>query len=216
MTKKEMRLKEEVTRAVLSELTSLLTPENKNAVGKNLQEVAKIMAGYSDFNDRGVIGRYDGTFPLSTATKDNVYLEPKTGKYYRCETNYEGIQISAPNSNFVDLSVLANADRFGNLLTVRDTLYTGETISDTVLSIPNLSKYDLVLAVVSNVGRTASFTIPVYKGVKTYSTYEAGYMDRHYLEYNNDNKLHVKTEYSGDGFRLGLFKVIGILKINNN
>ena len=115
MTKKEMRLKEEVTRAVLSELTSLLTPENKNAVGKNLQEVAKIMAGYSDFNDRGVIGRYDGTFPLSTATKDNVYLEPKTGKYYRCETNYEGIQISAPNSNFVDLSVLANADRFGNL-----------------------------------------------------------------------------------------------------
>ena len=41
-------------------------------------------------------------------------------------------------------------------------------------------------------------------------------MDRHYLEYNNDNKLHVKTEYSGDGFRLGLFKVIGILKINNN
>ena len=118
MTKKEMRLKEEVTRAVLSELTSLLTPENKNVVGKNLQEVAKIMAGYSDFNDRGVIGRYDGTFPLSTATKDNVYLEPKTGKYYRCETSYSGGQISAPNSNFVDLSVLANADRFGNLPTI--------------------------------------------------------------------------------------------------
>ena len=123
MTKKEMRLKEEVTRAVLSELTSLLTPENKNAVGKNLQEVAKIMAGYSDFNDRGVIGRYDGTFPLSTATKDNVYLEPKTGKYYRCETNYSGGQISAPNSNFVDLSVLANADRLTNLIAIVEQQY---------------------------------------------------------------------------------------------
>ena len=101
-------------------------------------------------------------------------------------------------------------------MTVRDILYTEEATSDTILNIPNLSKYDLVLAVISNVGEGKNFTIPVYKGVKTYSTYEAAYVDRHYLEYNNDNKLHVKTEYSGDGFRLKLFKVIGILKINNN
>ena len=143
-----------------------------------------------------------------------LYFDKNKKGLFRCIKQTTGTVNST--EYFVDASPSANYDRFGNLLTVRDTLYTGETISDTVLNIPNLSKYDLILAYVSNAVGAVSFTIPVYKGVKTYSTYEAGYMDRHYLEYNNDNKLHVKTEYSGDGFRLGLFKVIGILKINNN
>ena len=103
--KKEMEvLSRAVERAVL-------TPQEKVAVGKSLQRLASIMAGYSDAGDKGVIGGYNGTFPLTVATKGNIYLEPKTGKYYRCETNYNGTQITGPNSNFVDLSVVANADR---------------------------------------------------------------------------------------------------------
>ena len=103
--KKEMEvLSRAVERAVL-------TPQEKVAVGRSLQRLAAIMAGYSDAGDKGVIGGYNGTFPLTAATAGNIYLEPKTGKYYRCETNYNGTQITGPNSNFVDLSVVANADR---------------------------------------------------------------------------------------------------------
>lgn len=107
--KKEMEvLSRAVERAVL-------TPQEKVAVGRSLQRLAAIMAGYSDAGDKGVIGGYNGTFPLTAATAGNIYLEPKTGKYYRCETNYNGTQITGPNSNFVDLSVVANADRLNSL-----------------------------------------------------------------------------------------------------
>lgn len=107
--KKEMEvLSRAIERAVL-------TPQEKVAVGRSLQRLAAIMAGYSDAGDKGVIGGYNGTFPLTAATAGNIYLEPKTGKYYRCETNYNGTQITGPNSNFVDLSVVANADRLNNL-----------------------------------------------------------------------------------------------------
>lgn len=108
--KKEMEvLSRAVERAVL-------TPQEKVAVGRSLQRLAAIMAGYSDAGDKGVIGGYNGTFPLTAATAGNIYLEPKTGKYYRCETNYNGTQITGPNSNFVDLSVVANADRLNKLI----------------------------------------------------------------------------------------------------
>ena len=181
MTKKEMRLKEEVTRAVLSELTSLLTPENKNAVGKNLQEVAKIMAGYSDFNDRGVIGRYDGTFPLSTATKDNVYLEPKTGKYYRCETNYEGIQISAPNSNFVDLSVLANADRFGNLLNLESTGITLDSKVDAKVQNDKIKNIKLAYIINNVYGSIPIFNIK--NGEQSFRIEDTQYISQYHINF---------------------------------
>ena len=116
--KKEMEvLSRAIERAVL-------TPQEKVAVGKSLQRLALIMAGYSDAGDKGVIGGYNGTFPLSTATEGNIYLEPKTGKYYRCKTNYNGTQITGPNSNFVDLSVAANADRLNNLESISTFLIT--------------------------------------------------------------------------------------------
>ena len=117
--KKEMEvLSRAVERAVL-------TPQEKVAVGRSLQRLAAIMAGYSDAGDKGVIGGYNGTFPLTAATAGNIYLEPKTGKYYRCETNYNGTQITGPNSNFVDLSVVANADRLNNLIKVTQENYGG-------------------------------------------------------------------------------------------
>lgn len=65
--------------------------------------------------DKGVVGGYSGVFPLSTASKGGIYLLPSTGKFYVCETAYNGAQISAPNSNFVELSVWKNHDRLSNL-----------------------------------------------------------------------------------------------------
>ncbi len=65
--------------------------------------------------DKGMVGGYSGTFPLTTATKGGIYLMPSTGKFYVCETDYNGSNLSAPNSNFVELSVWKNHDRLGNI-----------------------------------------------------------------------------------------------------
>lgn len=65
--------------------------------------------------DKGVVGGYSGTFPLTAASQGGIYLLPSTGKFYVCETAYNGAQISAPNSNFVELSVWKNHDRLSNL-----------------------------------------------------------------------------------------------------
>lgn len=70
--------------------------------------------------DKGVVGGYSGVFPLSTASQGGIYLLPSTGKFYVCETAYNGAQISAPNSNFVELSVWKNHDRLSNLVTFKD------------------------------------------------------------------------------------------------
>lgn len=65
--------------------------------------------------DKGVVGGYNGAFPLTAASEGGIYLLPSTGKFYVCETAYNGSQISAPNSNFVELSVWKNHDRLSNL-----------------------------------------------------------------------------------------------------
>ena len=77
--------------------------------------ISRILKNFAMDKDKGVIGGYNNSFPLSTATQGNVYFLPATGKYYYCQTSYNGTQISAPNSNFVEISVLANHDRLNNL-----------------------------------------------------------------------------------------------------
>ncbi|MFR4903232.1 MAG: hypothetical protein ACLUBL_02640, partial [Fusobacterium sp.] len=71
--------------------------------------------------DKGVVGGYNGIFPLTAASQGGIYLLPSTGKFYVCETAYNGTQISAPNSNFVELSVWKNHDRLSNLIKFDNT-----------------------------------------------------------------------------------------------
>ena len=74
--------------------------------------------------DKGVVGGYSGTFPLTAASQGGIYLLPSTGKFYVCETAYNGAQISAPNSNFVELSVWKNHDRLSNLEEFENLIFT--------------------------------------------------------------------------------------------
>lgn len=165
--KKEMEvLSRAVERAVL-------TPQEKVAVGRSLQRLAAIMAGYSDAGDKGVIGGYNGTFPLTAATAGNIYLEPKTGKYYRCETNYNGTQITGPNSNFVDLSVVANADRLNNLIYSKiwaGNHYINHQISTSAslgtLKIDHLNAGDILcLSFVNPEGDIAATALSIFLGL---------------------------------------------------
>ena len=63
----------------------------------------------------GLAGGYSGTFPLTTAVKEGIYLLPATNKFYVCIKNYNGSSLTAPNANFEELSVYTNRKKIENL-----------------------------------------------------------------------------------------------------
>ena len=71
-----------------------------------------------DNKDVGIMGGRDGKFPLTAATKGNIYLLESTQKYYICINDYDGIQISVPNANFEELSVYTNRSKLDNLFEI--------------------------------------------------------------------------------------------------
>ena len=89
---------------------------NKKLVNfESMNENTKLTLAEALLYTKGLAGGYGGDFPLSIASKDSIYRVPATNKFYVCETAYNGNQISAPNSNFVELSVWKNHDRLNNL-----------------------------------------------------------------------------------------------------
>lgn len=86
-----------------------------------------------DNKDKGIVGGYNGKFPLTSATKGNIYLLENTQKYYICINNYDGIQISVPNANFEELSVYTNRSKLDNLSEYKyqliGTYYNGNLIN---------------------------------------------------------------------------------------
>lgn len=97
----------------------------KNHVVNNLteQSATKALAANQgvvlDNKDVGIMGGRDGKFPLTAATKGNIYLLESTQKYYICINDYDGIQISVPNANFEELSVYTNRSKLDNLFSKR-------------------------------------------------------------------------------------------------
>ena len=90
---------------------------NKKLVNfESMNENTKLTLAEALLYTKGLAGGYGGDFPLSTASKDSIYRVPATNKFYVCTENYNGSQISAPNSNFVELSVWKNHDRLANLV----------------------------------------------------------------------------------------------------
>ena len=96
----------------------------KNHVVNNLteQSATKALAANQgvvlDNKDVGIMGGRDGKFPLTAATKGNIYLLESTQKYYICINDYDGIQISVPNANFEELSVYTNRSKLDNLFEI--------------------------------------------------------------------------------------------------
>lgn len=96
---------------------------NKKLVNfESMNENTKLTLAEALLYTKGLAGGYGGDFPLSTASKDSIYRVPATNKFYVCTENYNGSQISAPNSNFVELSVWKNHDRLNNLNNYKETI----------------------------------------------------------------------------------------------
>ena len=83
---------------------------------------------------QGVAGGFSGTFPLTQATLNGVYLVPATGKFYVCTKEYSGGNLTAPNANFEELSVWKNRDKLGNL-------FKDNPLSQNKLSFLTFGKY---------------------------------------------------------------------------
>ena len=111
---------------------------NKKLVNfESMNENTKLTLAEALLYTKGLAGGYGGDFPLSTASKDSIYRVPATNKFYVCTENYNGSQISAPNSNFVELSVWKNHDRLNNLFkTVSLEIPVGKDIIDFTDKIP--------------------------------------------------------------------------------
>lgn len=102
---------------VRSELLNVETP-NKYVTYAGLERAVKNVLSKAKDYDKGLVGGYNGSFPLTAATKGNIYLLPATKKYYVCITDYSGSQLTAPNANFEELSVYTNRSKLDNLFGV--------------------------------------------------------------------------------------------------
>lgn len=103
---------------LIVELNRLLTESKKEIndfTGNKKEEINKYVAALKDEQNKGILGKSNGKFPLSSATKGNVYLLEETRKYYICTTAYSGTEISVPNTNFEELSVFQNRNKLENL-----------------------------------------------------------------------------------------------------
>lgn len=52
----------------------------------------------------GVIGKNNGSFPVTNPVKDNVYFYAVERKYYKCNTSVSGV-VNAPDTNFSEFSL---------------------------------------------------------------------------------------------------------------
>ena len=96
----------------------MVQKEKKYITWEGLNQHAKNVGKKIKECDTGVIGGYNGSFPLTAATKGNIYLLPATKKYYVCIKNYNGSQLTAPNANFEELSVYTNRSKLDNLFEI--------------------------------------------------------------------------------------------------
>ncbi|MCF2698043.1 gp53-like domain-containing protein [Fusobacterium mortiferum] len=98
----------------------MVQKEKKYITWEGLNQHAKNVGKKIKEYDAGVIGGYNGSFPLTAATKGNIYLLPATKKYYVCIENYNGSQLTAPNANFEELSVYTNRSKLDNLIKINE------------------------------------------------------------------------------------------------
>ena len=108
-------------REVQTEIENLLN--NQEVEGNALSLNGKTGVQY-DKEIRGVVGGYDGVFPLTIAELNKIYLQEKIGKFYVCIKAYNGTRLSAPNANFEELSVYKNRDRLDNLIQIENSFIT--------------------------------------------------------------------------------------------
>ena len=80
--------------------TKAVNIDGKLALAEQLKIAANKAVAKSHQMDRGIVGQYNGVFPLTVASLDHIYFEPLSGKYYMCIKDYNGESLAKPDVNY--------------------------------------------------------------------------------------------------------------------
>lgn len=97
-----------------------------------------------DNKDKGIVGGYNGKFPLTSATKGNIYLLENTQKYYICVTDYNGSKLTTPNANFEELSVYTNRSKLDNLSRIKK-IFSGNVTANKTITFEDITQFRYVI-----------------------------------------------------------------------
>jgi hypothetical protein len=94
---------------------------NKEYLEENYTQNGGYKGTALEIDDRVVsaLGKEDGKFPLTEATKGNVYYFPGNKKFYICK-EAQNRRVSVPDGNFEELSIWENRKRLENLITLKE------------------------------------------------------------------------------------------------
>ncbi len=170
--------------------------------GAGLQTAMGIMGNYSDNMDRGVVGGYNQSFPLTAATKGNIYYHKPTNRYYICINNYSGSSLTNPNSNFEELSVYTNRQRLDNLEEISLEFSSGTVTENELVEAINTaftkSKKVIVYFLNNNRERILSLDIRKFKARKgsqlQFVLWQAVTLEFTNVEYNSDDSNTIRLE----------------------
>lgn len=162
----------------------------------------------------GLAGGYSGTFPLTTAVKEGIYLLPATNKFYVCVENYSGSSLTAPNANFEELSVYTNRNKLENIKGFWALEPTEFKLKTPMTFTKKLIENDIVFVNMgfapgdSSYTRTKIFTSKATSGFELSGFYAADTSQQFSfaLDINTDNILVVrKTGYSTDTMIISVY-----------
>ena len=158
----------------------------------------------------GLAGGYSGTFPLTTAVKEGIYLLPATNKFYVCVENYNGSSLTAPNANFEELSVFQNRNKLENLFKIPKKIISANIILTTIEQSLNLEyeqdNIDHIIIHSNSAGRFPPILVTpsMFKNGWLTQSYGGGSVNpanfRHMAMWISENKLYytsAKIDSSG-------------------
>ena len=158
----------------------------------------------------GLAGGYSGTFPLTTAVKEGIYLLPATNKFYVCVENYSGSSLTAPNANFEELSVFQNRNKLENLFK-KQWKFLIEGVNIKTFSLPSdweeIAFYQAEGKILGGSNNyqivTVSYPrtfIEKYKIISTWQTAGNAFSDFEAVSYDySDNTFTLKKVFTGGG-----------------
>lgn len=170
--------------------------------GAGLQAAMGIMANYADKGVRGAIGGYNQSFPLTAATKGNIYYHKGTNRYYICVDNYNGSSLTNPNSKFEELSVYTNRQRLDNLEEISLEFSSGTVTENELVEAINIaftkSKKVIVYFLNNNRERILSLDISKFKARKgsqlQFVLWQVVTLEFTNVEYNSDDSNTIRLD----------------------
>ena len=180
----------------------VLVPEENVPSLEQLKIPARVATKNASNLDKGIVGKYDGEFPLTSATVGGVYFVPQTKKYYECLKAFDGTTsgqtLSLPNADFKELSILENKNKLDNLCIIQNKRFVikdnnGGAISFVFYKLGKIvftcvSGANFQTTVIRNIGQLPEGYIPIDTVAFTIGN---SYSPNYLIEMSNNGNISV-------------------------